>query len=114
MPEPSTDLDFEFYGEDLPTAEAKEDLRAESWKRVQELATGHSDLIGASVAVERVEHHETPQAFRARIVGYMAPKDVVTKEKATKPMAALQQALDALERQVREEREKRRQPWEKP
>jgi ribosome-associated translation inhibitor RaiA len=114
MPDIKTDLDFEFYSEDLPTPDLEQDLWAEAWERVQALAEGHNDMIGASAAVERVEHAETPHVFQARIVAYIKPDNIVTKEKADNAMAALQQALDALERQVRKMREKRGEPWEKP
>lgn len=114
MPDINTELDFEFYSEDLPNPELEDDLWAEAWNRVQELARGHDDMIGASVAVERVEHRETAHVYRARLVGYIKPDNIVTVEKADSPMAALQQALDALERQVRQRREKRGEPWKKP
>jgi ribosome-associated translation inhibitor RaiA len=78
------------------------------------LAEGHDDMIGASGAIERVEHQETPHVYQARMVAYIKPDNIVTKEKADNPMAALDQALNALERQVRKRREKRNEPWEKP
>jgi ribosome-associated translation inhibitor RaiA len=71
-------------------------------------------MIGASAAVERVEHSETPRVYQARVVAYIKPQNIVVKEKADKPMGALQQALDRLERQVRKRRGKRSKPWEKP
>ncbi len=114
MPDIKTELDFEFYSEDLPNPGLEDDLWAEAWNGVQALAKGHSDMIGASAAVERVEHRETPHVYQGRIVAYIKPENIVVKEKADKPMAALQQALNALERQVRKRREKRSKPWEKP
>jgi len=114
MPDIQTELDFEFYSEDLPTPDLEQELWAVAWERVQDLALDHDDMIGASAAVERVEHSETPHVFLARIVAYIKPDNIVVKEKAEGPMAALQQALDQLERQVRKHREKRGQPWEKP
>ncbi len=114
MPNIKTELDFEFYSDDLPTSELEDDLWAEAWERVQALAEGHDDLIGASVAVEREEHRETPHVYRARIVAYIKPNNIVVKEKMEKPMGALQEALAVLERQVHERREQRREPWQKP
>jgi len=114
MPDINTELDFEFYSEDLPNPDLEDDLWAEAWNRVQALARGHDDMIGASAAVERVEHRETPHVFRARVVGFIKPDNIVTVEKGDSPMAALQQALDAFERQVRKTRDKRSEPWEKP
>lgn len=114
MPNVKTELDFEFYSADLPTPDLEDDLRAAAWDRIQALAAGHDDMIGGSVAVERVEHRETPHVYQARIVGFIRPDNIVVKEKAEKSTAALQQALNQLERQVRKRREKRREPWEKP
>lgn len=114
MPDIQTELDFEFYSEDLPTPDLEQELWAAAWERVQAIAGDRDDMIGASAAVERVEHTETPHVFLARIVAYIKPDNIVVKEKADQPMAALQRALDQLERQVRKHREKRDQPWEKP
>ncbi len=114
MPDITTELDFEFYSEDLPTPDLEQELWATAWERVQELARGHDDMIGASAAVERVEHRETPHVYKARIVAYIKPNNIAVNEKAEKPMAALEQALNTLERRIREHREKRREPWEKP
>ncbi len=114
MPEIRTELDFEFHSDDLPTPDLEDDLWEESWERVQALAEGHDDLIGASAAVERVEHSDTPHVYQARIVAYIRPDNIVVKKKAESPMAALQQALDRLERQIRKKREKLGEPWEKP
>lgn len=114
MPDFATELDFEFYGEDLPTPDLEQELWAAAWERIQALAGDRDDMIGASAAVERVEHRETPHVYKARVVAFIKPNNIAVNEKAETPMAALQQALDTLERQVREHREKRRKPWEKP
>ncbi len=114
MPDIPTDLDFEFSSQDLPTPDLEQELWAEAWERVQDLGLDHDDMIGASAAVERVEHAETPHVYLARIVAYIKPDNIVVKQKADSPMAALQEALDTLERQVRQRREKRDQPWKKP
>ncbi len=114
MPDIQTELDFEFYSDELPTPDLEQELWAEAWERVQALAEGHDDMIGASAAVERVEHRETPHLYQARLVAFIKPDNIVVKEKAETPMAALQGALDGLERQVRKHREKRGEPWKKP
>ena len=71
-------------------------------------------MIGAAAAVERVKHHETPHTFRARIIAYIKPENIVVTQKADRATAALQQALEAVERSVRQRRETRGEPWEKP
>lgn len=114
MPNINTELDFEFYGEGLATPDLEQELWAQAWERVQEFAGGRDDMIGASAAVERIEGRETPHLYKARIVAYVKPKNIVVNKKAEQPTAALQQALDTLERRLRKHREKRREPWKKP
>lgn len=114
MPDINTELDFEFHSDGVATPDLEQELWAEAWERVQALAGNRDDMIGASAAVERVEGRETPHVFKARIVAYIKPNNIVVNNKAEQPMAALQQALDTLERQVREHREKQRKPWQKP
>ncbi len=106
------DFDFEFYSE-LPHMESEWRLEAES--RLRALAEGQSDLIGASVAVEEQAKGENlPHMYRARIVAYARPDNVVAVEKGETVEVVLGGALDAVERQVRERREKLRKTWEQP
>lgn len=114
MPNINTELDFEFYSEGLATPDLEQELWAVAWERVQELARDRDDMIGASAAIERVEGGETPHVYKARIVAYIKPNNIVVNKKADQPMAALQQSLDSLERRVRQHREKRGKPWKKP
>ena len=114
MPDITTELDFEFYSEDLATPDLEQELWAEAWDRVQDLAGDRDDMIGASAAVERVEGRETPHVYKARVVAFIKPSNIVVNKKAEQPMAALQEALDSLERRVRELREKHGEPWKKP
>jgi hypothetical protein len=44
----------------------------------------------------------------------MRPEDVVAVEKGKAAEVALKGALDAVERQVRQRRDKLRQPWKQP
>ena len=111
------DWDYQFYSElkDLSDAEEQQ-LRAEAESRLGELTRGNQDIIGASVAVEPVAQGQNQEAFfyRARIVAYIRPNNLVASEQDETPQAALNRALDALERQVREHRQKLREPWKQP
>lgn len=107
----TADFQFEFYRE-VPDPEYA--LRAESENRLRELAAGHSDMIGASVAVEQPAHGETPYVYQARVVAYIRPDNVVAVEKAETAETALKGALDALERQVRDLRDRLGKPWQQP
>jgi ribosome-associated translation inhibitor RaiA len=107
----TADLEFEFHSE-VPDPHGE--LRAEVERRLRGLAAGHEDLIGASVVVEQPVEAETPYLYRARVVAYVRPEDVVAVEKAALPMTALRGALDAVERQVRDLRDMLRERWKQP
>jgi ribosome-associated translation inhibitor RaiA len=97
------DFSFEFHS-DLPNFDER--LRIEAEERLRDLRAGHTDLIGAAVAVNRIAHGETPHWFRARVVAYARPENIVAVEKDEVAEVALKNALKAVERQVREKREK--------
>jgi len=82
------------------------EFKRETEQRLRELATSHSDMVGAAVALEKVADTQTYDVFRVRIVVYKRPQDVVVAKQGADPMVALREALDALEGQVRAAREK--------
>lgn len=86
----------------------------EAERRLRELAEGQTDMIGAAVAVEALAGQETAHVFQARVVAYIRPDNIVAVEKGNAPQTALKGALDAIERQVREMRDRRRKPWQQP
>lgn len=109
-----SDFQFEFYAEEFGNPALEEELRleADSWLRA--LAEGHRDMIGASVAVEKPVEAETDFVYRARVVAYIKPDNIASVEKAGNALTALKGALDAVELQVRERRNKISEPWKKP
>ena len=107
-----TNFDFEFYSDKSLVVGG---LRAEAERRLRALAEGQTDLIGASVAVEeQAKGEDRPHLYRARVVAYARPDNIVAVEKDGTIEAALRGAIDAVERQIRERREKLRKPWEQP
>ena len=108
------EFEFEFYAEGLDSSTMEEELRLEADSRLRELADGQRDMIGASVAVEKPVEAETGFVYRARVVVYIKPENMVAVEKEENPVTALKQALDAVERQVHEHRQKVSEPWKKP
>jgi Raf kinase inhibitor-like YbhB/YbcL family protein len=106
------DWEFEFYSE-IPnlTGEDLQLLRAEAENRLGVLTKGHQDMIGASVAVEPVAaaQNQQPIRYRARVVAYIRPDNLAASEQADSGEAALDLALDAIERLVREHRAKLRE-----
>lgn len=102
------EFDFEFYSE-IPDPD--DALRAEAEKRLLALAEGHDDLVGASVTVEELTGETTPHRYKATVVVFKRPDNVAATEKAETSDGALKGALSAVERQVRELREKLRETW---
>jgi ribosome-associated translation inhibitor RaiA len=83
-----------------------EGFKRETETRLRELASSHSDMVGAAVALEKTVDTQTYDVYRVRIVVYKRPQDIaVTKEDAD-PMVTLRDVLDTLEEQIRESREK--------
>lgn len=110
----TVEFSFEFYNE-VPFLEHLEtELRAEAESRLRELAADHTDIIGASVAIEEVTGDTTPHRYQVRVVVYMRPDNVAAVEKGETVEAALNGALAAVERQVREYRNKLRERWKPP
>jgi len=91
-----------------------DDLRIEARQELVTLTKGHTDITGAAVAIEEMTDSKDPNRYRARIVVYMRPSEVVATEKAPSAEDALRAALDAVERQVREQRDKLREHWKQP
>lgn len=107
----TTDFDVEFYSK-VPDPE--DELRLEAERRLEALRADHTDMIGASVALEQPAHGETVYLHQARVVVYIRPDNIVAVEKDETAEGALKGALKAVERQVRERREKLRQRWKQP
>lgn len=97
----------DFYVEfniEVPTV--SDEFRLEAERRLRELTEGHSDIIGASVALENTVKAQTPYQYKVRIVLYKRPKSLAVIKKDSEPMTTLRDALDTLEREVYEIREK--------
>lgn len=110
-----TELDFtiEFNGEGLGD-DLEAALFAEADSRLRELAKDHDDMVGAAVTVRRPAHGETSYLYEVTVVAYIRPEHMAATKKDSDPAAALNEALDAIERQVRKKRAKLRQRWERP
>jgi ribosome-associated translation inhibitor RaiA len=104
-------IDFEFFSE---TDSFDEPMRAKVEREIRELAGDHSDITGASIGLEEVSHDATPHRFEARIVIYMRPDDQAVTEKAETAETAMNRALHAVTRRVREYRSKLRKRWRQP
>lgn len=98
-------FDFEFLNQtNLPDAE----LYELAYDEITGIAEGHTDIVGASVSLEELSSGATPHAFQARIVLYVRPEHIAATEVKPSALEALQQALDAAIKQVRQKRNKLR------
>jgi ribosome-associated translation inhibitor RaiA len=109
--EEQNDFEIEFYSEIDPLEEG---IIEEADRRLRKLATGNTDITGASLAVEVAAQAENPFLYRVRVVVYTRPENVSAEEQSDTVRGALKGALSALERQVRERRDKLGKPWERP
>lgn len=77
--------------------------------RLIQLAKGHSDITGAAATLEQpAAGQKTPHIFEATVVVYTRPNNITATEKQDQPELALKGALDAVERQIRQQRNKLR------
>lgn len=103
---------LEFYT-DLESSPREDALYEEAESRLRALRGEHTDLISATVTLRTEAARETP-LYEATVVAQVRPDNIVAREQDRSPEIALGAALDAVERQVREKREKLGKPWEQP
>ena len=94
----------------IEVSDVGDEFKRETERRLGELASSHSDMIGAAVALEKTADTQTYDVYRVRILIYKRPQDIVVTKEDSDPMVTLRDALDTLEEQVRASREKLAQP----
>jgi ribosome-associated translation inhibitor RaiA len=99
-----TDFPIEFYNE---TEELSAQLQNEAEPRIRRLAKGHHDIVGALVKVIPATQ-KRENSYEATVTLYMRPEYISATEKGAIPLSTLKQALEQVERQAREQREKLR------
>lgn len=90
----------------IEVSDIGDEFKRETEQRLKELASSHSDMIGAAVALEKTVDTQTYDVYRVRIVVYKRPQDIAVSKQDADPMVTLRDALDTLEEQVRSAREK--------
>lgn len=106
----TTNFSFEFHT-NVPGADL---LRTDVEAQLRDLATGHKDLTGASVALDVTLPAESTSRYQARVIAYMRPTNMVGVERHEMATAALRGAVEAVERQIREQRSRRKQRARRP
>lgn len=104
-------FDFEFYSE---VEDLDENVRGDTLRQLENLAAGQDDMIGAAVKLEKYAIGEKAFQFLASVEAFTRPEYIRAAEKADEPEVALRNALKAIERQVRENRDKRGKTWQQP
>jgi ribosome-associated translation inhibitor RaiA len=105
------ELDFtmELNSDDL-AKEVEYDLFTKAETSLKKLAEGHSDMTGAAINVRQL----APGNYETTVVVYSRPEHVAAAKKEADPYLALDEALTAVERQIRERRKKLKKRWEQP
>ena len=89
------------------------DLQEKTFERLEQLKGDHTDMVGAAVTVNEIAKGEDAR-FEFKVVVYTRPDRVVASEKSNNIRTAMKGALDAMERQIREKREKLKEHWKRP
>jgi len=90
----------------IEVSDVGDEFKRETEQRLRELASSHSDMIGAAVSLEKIADTQTYDVYRVRIVVHKRPQDIAVTKQDSDPMVTLRDALDVLEEQVRASREK--------
>jgi ribosome-associated translation inhibitor RaiA len=97
----------EFYVDfNIDVPDVGEAFVEEAERGLRQMSDGHTDIVGAAVALEKPVKAEKAYVYEVRIVLYKRPQVLTVTEQHADPMAALRRALDALEGQVLKSREK--------
>ncbi|MCY4171098.1 MAG: ribosome-associated translation inhibitor RaiA [Bacteroidetes bacterium] len=104
-PTHSPDFDIEYYTENATLSNREKSLIEH---RMNKLTKGHRDISGASVAVECISGDNKRAEYKARLVVYCKPANIVGSSTHQSIYSAVTDALEAIERQVRDQRERMR------
>ncbi len=106
---------YEFLNK-LPNVSEAQDahLRSMIEQTIGKLNKGHQDITDAAIALEPEAQNGSVFWFRARVVVYIRPENIAGVAQDETAEKALRGALQAVERQVRERRDKLREPYKQP
>ncbi|MDE2731768.1 MAG: HPF/RaiA family ribosome-associated protein [Bacteroidota bacterium] len=100
------DFPIEYYAEG---ARLPQRQRTGLESRLRKLASRHRDISGASIAVELVSGDNRRAEYRARLVLYCKPANIAATHKSHSVTEAATEAMEAVERQMRSQRERMRE-----
>ena len=103
------DFPVEFNNEIDEVKESENKYYAQSVDRLKQLTEGHHDIIGGAVNLKLPSKgHQTAYMYEVKIVVHMGAEHIAATEQGKQIQSTLDRALDAIERQVHEHREKQR------
>jgi len=103
MANDSNGLTIEYHDE---TGKVTLALRQKIERRLERLAKGHRDIASISVAAHVISGANRHQEYEARVVVYRKPSNIASIRKAAVVSKAILEALEAVIRQVRDQRER--------
>ncbi|MCY4158757.1 MAG: HPF/RaiA family ribosome-associated protein [Bacteroidetes bacterium] len=101
----SPEFSIEYYAENAHLRQRDKDTIE---ARIHKLTRGHRDISGASVAIECVSGANKRAEYKARLVVYCRPANIAASCTHDSVQIAVSEALEAIERQIREQRERTR------
>jgi ribosome-associated translation inhibitor RaiA len=100
---------IKFNNEIDKVKESENELYAKAADRLRQLAEGHDDILSGSIDLkEPAKGHGTASAYEVKIMLYMGSDHILATEKGQLLQSTLESALDAVERQVHEQRAQQR------
>ena len=102
------------FNSDMEMGEQETTLFDLIYSELEPLSRERSDLTSAAATVRHHGRAESPRAYEATIVAYIRPENIAATKKANNPHVAIEEALDAVVRQIRDQRAELDRPWEKP
>lgn len=109
------ELDFTLeFNSDTELGTQEDILYDVIYNELKPLAEERHDIVGAAATLRRHGDGFSAHAYEATIVAYVRPSNIAATKKADSPEVAVEEALEALVRQIRQKRQKLGKPWEQP
>ncbi len=99
------DVRIDFQGD---SSELTEELRSKAESRIDKLVRGHRDIVGVTIYLSIDSGDSQPRDYRARVSISRRGGPITSVGRDSSALAAVSDALDSVERQIRTLRDKRR------
>ena len=86
-----------------------ERMKAKVQRRMRKLVNGYKDIFGVAVALRNVTGTKRNPDYKCRMIIYAKPVNIVAVQNASMESVAMLGALDSVERQIRDRRERMRE-----